>query len=81
MISSIFIVLAVGCLLTYIYFQNIDFLEGEIILAPVHGFLIGFHYNKNEELEHEIQHTAQFSFIFIIITLFGLLKETKPCRT
>ncbi|MDF1677003.1 MAG: hypothetical protein P1U29_03900 [Candidatus Pelagibacter bacterium] len=77
MISSIFIALAVGCLLTYIYFQNIDFLEGEIILAPVHGFLIGFHYNKNEELEHEIQHTAQFSFIFIIITFVWFIERNK----
>ena len=51
----------------YAIFQLTNFKDGEIIVAPVNGFLLGFHYNK-EENENENQYTLQFSLFLVIIT-------------
>ena len=63
-----FFILTVICLIIgYLIFDNTNFIDGEIIIAPVYGFLLGFHYNK-EEHENENQYTLQFSLLFVIIT-------------
>ena len=63
-----FFTLTVICLIIgYFIFDNTNFKDGEIIVAPVHGCLLGFHYNK-EEYENENQYTLQFSLFLVIIT-------------
>ena len=63
-----FFALTVICLIVgYLIFDNTNFKDGEIIIAPVYGFLLGFHYNK-EEYEDLSHYTIQFSLFLIMIT-------------
>ena len=65
---SFLIITLLGLLICYIVFDNTNFKEGEIIIAPVWGLLLGVHYNKDYEENNDVIHTWQFSLFLCIIT-------------
>jgi hypothetical protein len=64
---TLFVITILGLLICYLIFDNTAFIQGEIIVTPVVGILIGLHNSKIEE-EDEIHHSWQFSLFFVIIT-------------